>query len=83
MTTRTSDAADAIGRSLITATYAAALADMLSGLLDRIAEARRARASALARRRERRETDRIIASLPRELRADIGWRMRDDEAAKG
>ncbi len=83
MNTQTSNMENAIGRSLITATYAGLLADTLLALVDRLAAAWRARANERAKIRERVRTARIVAALPADLRHDIGWPARYDEQSEG
>ena len=83
MKTQASDFTDVIGRSLMTATYAGFLASSISDLVDRIAAARRARARSGPRIRERVRTARIMAELPYDIRADVGWPGRYDEQSEG
>lgn len=73
---------DAIGRSLIMATHAGVLAGSLSDFIGRIAAARRARAERRARIRERVRTARIMAELPYDIRADVGWPARYEEQSE-
>jgi len=83
MKTHAPDFTDAIASSLATATHAGILASSISDLVDRIATARQARAAERARLRERARTARIVAELPYDIRADIGWPARYDEESEG
>lgn len=83
MKTETCYPADTISRSITTATHANLIADTILSLFDRIAAARRARAVERGKARERMRTARIVAELPREIRADIGWQARYDDESLG
>lgn len=83
MKTQTPGFGDVIGSSLITATHAGFLASAVSDLIERIAAVRRAQAVERAKARERVRTARIIAELPYDIRADIGWPARYDEQSEG
>lgn len=66
-----------IGTSIVTASYGQALANAVLAVLTGIEARRRERIARKLRRRQRRDTERIIAGLPAYIRADLGARQRD------
>ncbi len=65
-----------IGSSIVTASYGQALAGAVIDIIAAVEAGHRARLARKALRRQRRDTDAIIAGLPEELRRDLGARRR-------
>jgi len=70
---------DTLARSITAATHANLIVDTVLSVFDRIAAARRERAAERARAKERVRTAKLIADLPYDIRADIGWPGRYEE----